>query len=96
MQWTELAPSEHGDWISQHNDAFSSFISLEPEKKFDAKAQSFFNIGKLSDGLFRSVSFTGRLLSFFVTRKSRPRQGDAPKGFACKRRPCTAYREKTL
>jgi predicted helicase len=42
MQWTELTPNQHGDWITQRNDAFSAFIPLEPEKKFDAKAQSFF------------------------------------------------------
>ncbi|MDR1925671.1 MAG: hypothetical protein LBQ66_14980 [Planctomycetaceae bacterium] len=39
---TQLQPNEHGDWISQRNDAFSQFIPLEPEKKLDAKTQSFF------------------------------------------------------
>jgi len=43
MQWQVLTPNEHGDWLNQRNDAFSSFIPLEPEKKFDAKAKSFFN-----------------------------------------------------
>jgi predicted helicase len=38
----ELTPNEHGDWISVRNDAFSTFIPLEPEKKFDAKTKSFF------------------------------------------------------
>ena len=39
---TELKPNEHGDWISVRNDAFENFIPLAPEKKFDAKTQSFF------------------------------------------------------
>ena len=39
---TELKPNEHGDWISVRNDAFDNFIPLAPEKKFDAKTQSFF------------------------------------------------------
>jgi predicted helicase len=43
MQWQTLTPNEHGDWLNQRNDAFSSFIPLEPEKKFDVKAKSFFN-----------------------------------------------------
>lgn len=37
-----ITPNEHGDWISQRNDKFSTFISLEPAKKFDPKTQSFF------------------------------------------------------
>lgn len=43
MQWQTLSPNEHGDWLNQRNDAFSTFIPLEPEKKFDARAKSFFN-----------------------------------------------------
>jgi len=42
IEWTELQPNEHGDWLNQRNDAFSQFIPLAPEKKFDAKAQAFF------------------------------------------------------
>jgi predicted helicase len=42
MQWQQLAPNEHGDWLNLRNDAFSSFIPLEPKKKFDTRAKSFF------------------------------------------------------
>jgi len=42
MQWQTLTPNEHGDWLNLRNDAFASFIPLEPEKKFDAKTKSFF------------------------------------------------------
>jgi predicted helicase len=43
MQWKTLSPNEHGDWISQRNDVFDTFIPVEPEKKFDIKAQTLFN-----------------------------------------------------
>ena len=39
---TILKPNEHGDWINQRNDAFSAYIPIEPDKKFDTKSQSFF------------------------------------------------------
>ncbi len=37
-----LQPNEHGDWINQRNDLFSTFIPIEPEKKFNNKAKSWF------------------------------------------------------
>jgi predicted helicase len=43
MQWRNLLPNESGDWISQRNDVFDTFIPLEPKKKFDVKSQTFFN-----------------------------------------------------
>ena len=42
MQWQVLTPNEHGDWLNQRNDVFSSFVPLAPEKKFDVKTKSFF------------------------------------------------------
>ncbi|MDR1492973.1 MAG: DEAD/DEAH box helicase family protein [Planctomycetaceae bacterium] len=42
MELQTLAPNEHGDWINQRNDVFSTFISLEPKDKFDVKSNSFF------------------------------------------------------
>lgn len=39
-----LKPNEHGDWINKRNDSFSSYIPLAPEKKFNLKTQSFFNL----------------------------------------------------
>lgn len=38
-----LTPNEHGDWINQRNDAFGTWIPIEPEKKFDKNTQSWFN-----------------------------------------------------
>jgi predicted helicase len=43
MQWKQITPNEHGDWLNQRNDVFSSFIPLAPEKKFDNNAQNFFS-----------------------------------------------------
>jgi len=43
MTWKTLSPNEHGDWLSQRNDVFDTFIGIEPEKKFDVKSQSIFN-----------------------------------------------------
>ncbi|MCL2063099.1 MAG: DEAD/DEAH box helicase family protein [Candidatus Cloacimonetes bacterium] len=44
INWTELTPNEHGDWLNLRNDEFSAMIPLEPEKKFDLKTKSFFNL----------------------------------------------------
>jgi len=43
MMWKTISPNEHGDWISQRNDLFDTFIPLAPNKKFDLKSRSFFN-----------------------------------------------------
>ena len=37
-----LSPNEHGDWLSMRNDIFSTFIPLDPERKFDVKTASIF------------------------------------------------------
>ncbi|MFN8436392.1 MAG: type ISP restriction/modification enzyme [Cytophagales bacterium] len=42
MPFTQLQPNEHGDWTSVRNDAFGTFIPLEPEKKFDERCKTFF------------------------------------------------------
>lgn len=44
FHWSPLQPNEHGDWINQRNDAFDSFIPIEPIKKNDLRAHSFFTI----------------------------------------------------
>jgi predicted helicase len=42
MKWKILEPNEHGDWISQRNESFDSFIPIEPEKKYDFGSKSIF------------------------------------------------------
>lgn len=43
MEFKTLKPNKEGDWINQRNDAFSTYISMEPAKKFDLQTQTFFN-----------------------------------------------------
>lgn len=33
IDWKILKPNENNDWLNQRSDLFSSFISIEPEKK---------------------------------------------------------------
>lgn len=40
----ELKPNEYGDWINKRNDDFLNYIPLAPDKKFDIKTQSIFNL----------------------------------------------------
>lgn len=42
LQMDVLHPNEHGDWINQRNAAFGKWISIEPEKKYDAACKSWF------------------------------------------------------
>ncbi|MBR1850393.1 MAG: DEAD/DEAH box helicase [Bacteroidales bacterium] len=42
LQMDTLHPNEHGDWINLRNDNFASYIPIEPEKRYDASAHSFF------------------------------------------------------
>lgn len=44
IEWKVLKPNEHGDWLSQRSDLFSSFLPIETEKKFSQNSTSFFNI----------------------------------------------------
>lgn len=44
LQLQHIKPNEHGDWLSQRNDVFDSFIPLAPAKNFDPKTKSIFNI----------------------------------------------------
>lgn len=42
MTWKTLEPNAEGDWLNQRNDVFDTFIPMAPEKKFNAKSESFF------------------------------------------------------
>ena len=37
-----ITPNEHGDWISQRNDKFDTWIPIEADKKFNNATKSFF------------------------------------------------------
>lgn len=38
----ELKPNKENDWLNQRNDKFSSYIQIEPTKKFDTNSKSYF------------------------------------------------------
>jgi predicted helicase len=42
MNLTLIKPNLEGDWISMRNASFDNYISLEPDKKFNHKSESFF------------------------------------------------------
>jgi len=42
MQWKTLTPNEHGDWLNKRSELFNLYTPIEPQKKFDSKAKSFF------------------------------------------------------
>jgi len=42
MEWQILQPNADGDWLNKRNEAFSSFIPMAPNNKFDSKAESYF------------------------------------------------------
>ena len=37
-----LHPNGHGDWINLRNDSFSSYLPIEPDKRYNERSQSFF------------------------------------------------------
>ena len=51
----QIIPNNHGDWINQRNAGFSTFIPLEPDKKFNMHSKSFFNINSLGCNTNRDV-----------------------------------------
>ena len=50
-----IHPNEAGDWINQRSDAFGTFIPIQPEKKFDETAKTFFNLYSQGLGTSRDV-----------------------------------------
>lgn len=47
MPFKVLKPNEHGDWLNQRSDLFSSFIALKPEKDFKSDSKSFFILNSM-------------------------------------------------
>lgn len=42
IPWQQLTPNEKHDWINQRDGLFDNLLPLAPDKKFDAKSESFF------------------------------------------------------
>ncbi len=55
IEWKTLKPNEHGDWINHRNDQFGTFVSLQPENKFDLKCKSVFNTNAVGVATNRDV-----------------------------------------
>ena len=47
IEWKALKLNEHGDWLSQRSDLFSSFIPIEPDKKFNLQSKTIFSLNSL-------------------------------------------------
>lgn len=80
MNWKQLETNDHGDWISQRNDVFNTFIPIEPVKKFDVKANAFFNTFAIGVNTGRDswiynysqmllVNNMNRLIGFYNTQR---------------------------
>lgn len=55
LQWQTIQPTEKYDWINQRDDLFDSLIRLNPDKKFDKKAHTFFNTFAIGVGTNRDA-----------------------------------------
>lgn len=42
MEWLQITPDAHGDWINFRNSAFESLTQIKPNKKFDTTTRSYF------------------------------------------------------
>ena len=42
MQWVTITPNEHGDWLNKRNELFKLYTPIDPNKKFNDRAKSFF------------------------------------------------------
>lgn len=42
MQWVTITPNEHGDWLNKRNELFKLYTPIDPDKKFNDRAKSFF------------------------------------------------------
>lgn len=55
LPMVQLQPNEHGDWISIRNEKFSTWIPIEPEKKFTETSQSWFTTYSLGINTNRDI-----------------------------------------
>ncbi len=42
LQMDTLHPNAHGDWVNLRNDNFSSYLPIEPDKRYNEKSRSLF------------------------------------------------------
>lgn len=71
LELAQLQPNEHGDWISQRNDAFDNFIPLEYNKKDIKNSPSFFvskSVGNVSSRDSWVYNFSFEILRKNITK----------------------------
>ncbi|OYU82561.1 MAG: helicase [Flavobacterium sp. BFFFF2] len=71
MNWQTLTPNEHGDWVSMRSGVFDTFTPINPDKKYNIKAQSFFVINSLGLTTGRDswcINFSKEGLEFNVNK----------------------------
>lgn len=44
VEWETIIPNDKSDWINQREEIFDTLIPLFPDKKFNQKSKSFFNL----------------------------------------------------
>ena len=42
IKWQDIKPNEHNDWLNKRCELFETLIPIEPKKKYDLNAKSFF------------------------------------------------------
>ena len=47
IEWENIQPNEKNDWINLRDGIFDNLIPLTPEKKFNQRSESFFNVNYL-------------------------------------------------
>lgn len=70
MKLEKLEPGEEGDWITEHNSLFKTFIPLEPEKKFE-EGQSVFLVNSIGYNTSRDawmINFSKKELAENISR----------------------------
>ena len=70
MKLELLEPSEEGDWITEHNNLFKTFIPMEPEKKFE-DGESFFLVNSIGYNTSRDpwmINFSKKELAENIKR----------------------------
>jgi predicted helicase len=55
LKLDSIHPNQHGDWIGKRSSSFETLIPLAPERKFDPKSHSFFNINSMGMGTRRDT-----------------------------------------
>ncbi|MCL1974771.1 MAG: helicase, partial [Firmicutes bacterium] len=55
LEWINIHPNEHGDWLHHRNTKFNSFICIEPDKKFNIKAISYFSTNAVGISTNRDI-----------------------------------------